>query len=434
MAPPRNPNIPRSDHPGVYWTTRKGRWFGKVQDRSVRVGKIPKQIFVGLFADEQACADAVAEKRVEVEAAIATKLHAMAQELEHTRGLPLRPASAADAEPDTAYYGEKRHAARGSGESKEFGPMRYVRVACKSDPCGFIYAAGCRAFLDSGAPCTNKASIDGKHCEGHGGGFKAGEARGNKWCTHCKTMAIRPKRYLKNGGNGLCPTCEAHLKAEAAANGAEAPLKPNQRWEEVVFKMLLPLITYRDGTPFPPDQRDERKGGGLGTASTQKRRRECDTTTNRFPDGLWVLRDEDGRAVLVVIVEVDEHSHTDRDPTCESGKLDDTFQSLQDKLVKEGAARGAVARHDAQMIPIVTVRVNPNAYDKKVVKLPERIQAVAALANSYLHMDAEARAQLQTRAPIVHVMYYHTKEGAKHLAHYASKAALVGWAYTVHAP
>ena len=232
----------------------------------------------------------------------------------------------------------------------------------------------CRATLDSGAPCTSIVAKNGKHCVRHGGGFKAGEARGNKWCTHCKTTQLHPKRKPHHGGNGLCATCEAHLKAEAAANGAEAPLAPNQRWGDVVFAQLLPLVTYADGAPFPPDQRDERRGGGLGTSSAQKRRRECDTTSNRFPDGLWVLRDERGRAVLVVIVEVDEHSHTDRDPARESGKTDDTFQALQDRLAKEGAARGAVARHDAQMIPIVTIRVNPNAYDEKVVSLPERIK------------------------------------------------------------
>ena len=145
-----------------------------------------------------------------------------------------------------------------------------------------------------------------------------------------------------------------------------------------------------------------------------------------------MLRDERGRAVLVVIVEVDEHSHTDRDPACESGKLDDTFQALQDRLAKEGAARGSVARHDATMVPIVTVRLNPNAYNKRVVKLADRVEATAALVNSYLHMDAEAIAKLQTHAPILHVLYYHTKQGAENLTHYAAKAALAGWALTVH--
>ena len=49
--------------------------------RSVRVGKDCKRIHVGYFVDERACADAVVAKRVEVEASIAAKLRAMAQEL-----------------------------------------------------------------------------------------------------------------------------------------------------------------------------------------------------------------------------------------------------------------------------------------------------------------------------------------------------------------
>ena len=94
MPPPRNPGIPHSDHPGVKWHERTSKWVGKVQDRSVRAGKNAKQIHVGYFADEQACAAAMATKQAEVDAAIAQKLHAMAQELHamaqelpHTRGL-----------------------------------------------------------------------------------------------------------------------------------------------------------------------------------------------------------------------------------------------------------------------------------------------------------------------------------------------------------
>ena len=67
-----------------------------------------------------------------------------------------------------------------------------------------------------------------------------------------------------------------------------------------------------------------------------------------------------------------------------------------------------------------------------MVKLADRVEAAAALVNSYLHMDAEAIATLQTHAPILHVLYYHTKQGAENLAHYAAKAALADWACTVH--
>ena len=425
--------VPQSEHPGVRWHAERGKWVGFVQDRSVRIGKRQKQINVGRFADERACAEAVVAKKAEVDKSIAAKLHAMAQALAHTRDLPLMPAKAADAEPETAYYGEKRYGTK--GEDKAFEPQRYVRAAHKPTPGGFRYLLCCHANLDSGAPCTHIAcqASDSVFCATHGGAPKAGQGPLFRYCSVCRTIPLGAKRRLCNDGNGMCPTCERHRTAEATANGATAPIKANERWEEVVFKMLLPQITYRDGTtPFPPDQRDERKGGGLGTPKAQKRRRECDTTTNRFPDCLWVVRDERARAVLVVIVEVDEHSHTDRDPECETGKIDDTFQSLQDTLAKEGAARGAVARHDAEMIPIVTIRMNPNAYDKTQIKLADRVKAVAAVVRAYLHMDAETRDALQTHAPIVHVMYYHTKEGAKHLAQYAAWAAQAGWEYTVH--
>ena len=421
MAPRRNP--------GVRWYATTSKWQGTVRDRSVRVGKNPKQVHVGYFADEQACADACAAKQAEIEAAIAQKLHAMAQDLEHTRGLPLRPKHAADAKPETAYYGEKEYGVK--GEPKDFGPTRLVRVASNSKPGGFDFLPCCRATLDSGAPCTSLATHDRKHCIRHGGGFRVGEARGSGFCTHCKTMALRAKRRPQHGGNGLCPACEKRLKEEAEANGYEGPIQ-SLRWEEQVFNLLLPLLTYADGTPFPPEQRDARKGGGLGTPSAKKRRRECDTTTNRFPDGLWILRDADGRAVLVLIVEVDEDSHRDRDPECESGKVDDTFQALQDLVPKEGAARGAVARHGAHMVPVVLLRVNPSAYDGPRTKLQTRVQAVADLFHSYAHMDATERAALPTHAPIVHILYYHSKEGAKNLAHLATKAPEAGWTLTVH--
>ena len=47
-------------------------------------------------------------------------------------------------------------------------------------------------------------------------------------------------------------------------------------------------------------------------------------------------------------------------------------------------------------------------------------------------MDAEAIAKLQTHAAIVHVLYYHSKEGAKNLAHLREEAPEAGWTLTVH--
>ena len=428
MPAHRKPGVPHSDLPGVVWNTQKDKWMGKVYDRSVRVGKGPKRVYVGYFDDEKACAEAVATKRAEIDTAIAQKLHAMAQELEHTRNLPLRPKNAADAQPETAYYGEKGYGAKRS-ETKEFGPTRLVRAAHKSKPGGFSFKPCCHAFLDSGAPCPSQAANDGKHCIRHGGGFRAGEARGNGFCTHCKTTGIDQKRRPPQG-NGLCPTCEEHLKAEAKANDYEGPAK-SQRWEEVVFNMLLPLLSYADGTPFPPEQRDERKGGGLGTSSAKKRRRECETSTNRFPDCLHILRDEDGNGVLALGNEVDEHSHGDREPTCESAKIYDTNWAVQQKLGFEGAARDAKAPR-RPMVPYVMFKMNPNNYDGPRTKLKDRVQAVADLFHHYAHMPAAERAKLPITAPIVHVLYYHSKEGAKNLAHLTEVAPEAGWTLCVH--
>ena len=425
---------PKSKHGGVTWNASCNKWQGRVTDRSVRQPNgHAKNVHVGVFDDEQACADAVAEKRIEVEAAIAQKLHDLAQASTLTRGLPLMPADLADAEPGTVYYGEMVYRERGA-ETKVFGPTRYVRGTCKSKPGGFALTRSCHANLDSGEPCPHIVCQRGNSvfCAAHGGAPKAGEGSDANYCSVCKTTRLSPKRRPCHNGIGMCKDCEEHLEAEAEANGATTPIKKGESWETVWFKQLRPLITYADGTPFPADQLDERKGGGLGTSVSVKRGRECDTTTNRFADSLWILRDERARAILAVSNELDEHSHTDRKPTCESGKIDDTFQSLQNKLAKEGAARGAVARHDAHMIPIITIRTNPNKYDKKIVHLPERVKAAAKLINSYLHMDAEAIAKLQTHAAIVHVMFYHTKEGFDNLAHYATRAPQAGWEYTVH--
>lgn len=432
MPKHRNPDLPHSDFPGVTWHAPTSKWEGKVLDRSVRVGKRPKQIHVGYFADAQACADAVAAKQAEVDAANAQKLHALAQDLEHTRDLPLRPARAADAAPDTAYYGEKFLSAK-KGEPKDFGPQRLVRAADKSKPGGFAFHPCCRATLDSGAPCTSQAAHDGKHCKRHGGGFRVGEGTGNGVCTHCKTMALGPKRRPQHGGNGLCPTCQAQLTEEAKANGYEGPVQ-SQRWEEVVFGLLLPRLFYADGvTPFPPEQCDERRGGGLGTSASVKRRRECETSTNRFPDALWVLRDESSRAVLALAVEVDEHSHESYKPECESGKIYDTAWSVQQKLGFEGAATGARAPK-RPMVPFVILKLNPNAYDGPLTKLETRVQAVADLFHSYAHLPAAERAALPIHGPIVHVLFYHSKDGAKNLAHLREEAPKAGWTLTVHAP
>ena len=54
--------LPQSEYPGVTWFAKKRKWVGYVRDRSVRVGKMPKNIHVGYFACERACVDAACER------------------------------------------------------------------------------------------------------------------------------------------------------------------------------------------------------------------------------------------------------------------------------------------------------------------------------------------------------------------------------------
>ena len=235
MPRPRKPGIPHSDFPGVVW--QKGKWHGKVYDRSVRVGKKAKSIHVGYFVDEQACADATATKQAEVEAAIAQKLHAMAQELEHTRGLPPRPKRPVDAAPETAYYGEKSLPDK-KGEPKEFVPTRLVRVTSKSKPGGFDFLPCCRGFLDSGAPCVESLPLTRAPCRlgalPLGAGARCGLPAGH----HHVRRRTRSLRQVRQGcGSRLLHACvrllrlsrreDLHLHvmlAAAADRGATLPV------------------------------------------------------------------------------------------------------------------------------------------------------------------------------------------------------------------
>ena len=150
---------------------------------------------------------------------------------------------------------------------------------------------------------------------------------------------------VKNGGNGFCVGCEVLLKTEAAVAGSEPP-PPNKRWEDVVLDDLIPRVVDEHGMKRPYESRDDHRHM-LGS-NKRTRSGECDTAHQRRPDLLYVVREPvDSRIVAFLSVEVDEDSHCDRDPNCEGGKIDETFQALTKLAQTEGCSRGAAARHDA---------------------------------------------------------------------------------------
>ena len=80
-------------------------------------------------------------------------------------------------------------------------------------------------------------------------------------------------------------------------------------------------------------------------------------------------------------------------------------------------------------MPIVFLKVNLNAYDGPHTTLDERIKATAKLTNSYLQKTKAEIKALQTKAPIVHVLYYHSKESGNNLAHFEEPSKPAKWEY-----
>jgi hypothetical protein len=275
-------------------------------------------------------------------------------------------------------------------------------------------------------------------CIPHGGGC----VHGKSWtlCRECNTNAqsnvaccsscaclLAAKRITTNGGVGLCAPCETQQRAEAVDAGA-APPPASKRWEDVVLDALIPQVKDREtGVPFAFEMRDS-MSHMLGSSS-KRRRGECDTTKQRRPDLLYVVREpERGRIVAALKVGVDEHSHEGYEPTCESGKIDDQFQALQTLAAKEGAAAGAVGRHDAQMVFCLFVKFNPNACDvTPPVKLEDRVARVASRCSNFMNTPASEFSRMseegEANVPHVQCFYYHSKQGAGVLEHIKDHAA-----------
>ena len=151
---------------------------------------------------------------------------------------------------------------------------------------------------------------------------------------------------------------------------------------------------------------------------SNKRRRpgECDTAHQRRPDLLYVVREPvDSRIVAFLSVEVDEDSHCDRDPMCEGGKIDETFQCLAQLAQTEGCSKGAAARHYAVAPFGLFLKFNPNACDMGLFTLDQRIDVLVRRCNAFLSTPAsffaDAAIRDEKRLPQVETMFYHSNRG-----------------------
>ena len=131
---------------------------------------------------------------------------------------------------------------------------------------------------------------------------------------------------------------------------------------------------------------------------------------------MFVARDPaTGRIVAALAVEVDEDCHVTRKFSCETGKVEDTFQAVQKLAAGEGASAASRTgvRHDAELVYFATFKFNPNNFDAKPpVKLDDRIAVLARACSAFFARPAAeyAAMPLATRVvPHVTTFFYHSK-------------------------
>ena len=129
--------------------------------------------------------------------------------------------------------------------------------------------------------------------------------------------------------------------------------------------------------------------------------------------------------MAAVNVEVDEHSHGERKPECEGGKMFDTFYAIQSLAKTEREKALGKSCDDVGLTPqFFFIRFNPNACDAPggIINLTLRIQVLAKRVSELLqtpYEEYERRSkEWKCMAPYLEVLYYHSRQGANNLEHY----------------
>ena len=406
-------------HGGLKWDGKK--WQGQAPDPWTG-----KKIHVGMYADtpgeEARGVAAVAAKRAALVAAYDAAMEKRALDDPLTDGLPRAPADATDAVAEQVYW----HV---SGKTDP--PHTPYRVVKSGET---QYERACHECPSHAIPRSKGGNAT--HCVAHGGGCP----HGTKWsaCRECNPNAkkqvnncsscakrLNKKRRTTKGGNGLCPDCDVHLTAEAKEAGS-APPPAGERWENVVLDKLVTLVVDLEGKKIAYESRDDMRNM-LGS-NGKRRRGECSTAHQRRPDLLYLVRDADAHLVACLFVEVDEHSHSDREPSCEAGKVDEEFQSLLQLAQTEGMARHAVARREVRTPYVLFLKFNPNTCDAPggAIPLETRIKVLAKRCCDFLttpttefHALSDAG---KAMAPHVEALYYHSVKGKANLDYFDARA------------
>ena len=415
--------------------TPSGKWYGSVNNplKKTATGK-RKFEYTLCFATKAEAIVARKELQARLDAEYWSTRTALAAADATTKDLPLGPGDAAEAEPNRAYW-------RPNPQNGHV-PCRTMRA--KAGKQGFAWIPAC---VECAADAVVRAVADGKggkatHCLAHCGGcahgkdpnacFACQSAKGKDtrtlamFCNRCAAVVLDTKRMESKGGNGLCAGCEEGMKAEAAEAGSAPPPK-SKRWEDVFLDKLVTLVTDTEGNVITCEARDD-LSNMLGS-DKRRRKGQCETDHQRRPDIYWLVRDAESHIVAAVFVEVDEDSHCDRDPACEAGKIDETFQAIVTLAQTEGKREKAITRGGEIRTPFVAfLKVNPNACDAeggpfsldvRIGVVAERVRRILTADPTYYHAFADMG---KTTAPYVQCLFYHSKKGGKNLAYFDAHA------------
>jgi hypothetical protein len=422
---PEEPSKRKSKYKGVTWHIKGQKWRFQLTNRLTG-----KRVYTKLYKDEDECFREYTAEKARETAAFEAEMAKRKAANRLLDGLERAPAKAEDALEKTVYW----HVA------KETKYMPYRAILS-----GKQYQVACELCNQFAKP---NAEGERRFCLSHGGGgaLKCKCGRQRSVCRECNPNVtnvvsnchscgamLYKKRMRTQGGNGLCSMCDAHLNEQAAASGSAPPPK-GKRTEDVVLDKLEPLVVDADGDLIKPEMRDDFSnalgslfedvlvdGGGRKLRKRKRGQEDCETTTFRRPDMLYVVRErESGRIVAALSVEVDEDSHRGRKFGCETGKVEDTYHALQKLAAGEGASclSHTGARADAQLIYYQVFKFNPDACDvKPPIKRDERIEVLAKACRKFLTRDPVEYQALSAAGeclvPHVKCFYYHSNASSE---------------------
>lgn len=152
-------------------------------------------------------------------------------------------------------------------------------------------------------------------------------------CQICMDKLLSKNNYK----HGICAGCQDTLMNEGIFE-----------FKRVEIEFRDYIIEYLDFEPSALDVSIAEPGG------------QCSDLPKRRPDMVFVHPDMN----CVVVIEVDEDSHANRAPECETAKISQQNEAIQ-------RCRGL------ENVPVITLRVNPDKYDYGYESLSERAREVA---------------------------------------------------------